>query len=509
MTYSIPARFGFSLFANLSRALISFSTGMLVARGLGPEQYGTMMFLLGTFTALRQLLDMGSSTAFYTFLSQRQRTCRFVGWYFTWIAAQFLAPLFTIWVLLPSELVELIWKGEPRSLVLLAFLASFMQSVLWSAILQIGESQRLTRRVQGVAVAVALIHFLLIIVAWWGRWLDIQIIFLFMIIEWGVAVAVVLKQLRLPAMTDEPDTLKTVGAEFWHYCRPLVPYAWLGFAYEFADRWLLQHYAGSMQQAYYSIAFQYGAIASIVTASILNIFWKEIAEAHHQQNHDRVALLYRQVSRRLFFVAAACAGYFAPWAEDILRITLGAAYVGGAATLMIMFFYPLHQTMGQIGSTMAYATGRVSVYVQLGMVVMASSMVVTYLVLASPEATFPGLGLGSLGLAGKMVGIQVLSVNAFAYYLARSLGIKFDWLFQPVSALACLSAGYLAYIIPNSLTEIGGHFWLTMFIAGILYLVMLIAIVGAAPSLVGLMRSDIDSMVAKGIRMVVDEPRRD
>jgi O-antigen/teichoic acid export membrane protein len=499
---TIRARFGFSLFANLSKAIVTFGTGMLVARGLGPEQYGTMMFLLGTFAAFRQLLDMGSSTAFFTFLSQRSRSRRFLGWYLAWLGIQFLVPVLLVGLLFPAAWIELIWKGEQRSLVLFAFLAAYLQSVLWGAVLQMGESQRLTRWVQGVALTVAMVHFLLMVIVWWRDWLEIRWILIVISIEWVIAVAVMATQLRFQAIPDEADTLKNLSSEFFRYCRPLIPYAWIGFAYEFADRWLLQNYAGSMQQAYYSVAYQFGAVAAIATSSILNIFWKEIAEAHHQANHERVALLYRKVSRALYFVAAAGAGFLAPWAEDILRITLGPAYVGGSNTLMIMLCYPLHQSMGQIGGTMAYATGKVSAYVKIGMVFMASSMVVTYFVLASPESAFPGLGLGAMGLASKMVMMQLLSVNALAYYLARSLDFKFDWRFQPASALACLGAGYLAHVIPSSLTEIADHLWLTMLVAGSLYAVMLLGIVACAPSLAGLERSDIDSLLAKGMRVI-------
>jgi O-antigen/teichoic acid export membrane protein len=499
---SIRARFGFSLFANLAKAIITFGTGMLVARGLGPEQFGTMMFLLGTFTAVRQLLDMGSSTAFFTFLSQRQRSHRFVGWYFTWLGVQFLLTLLAVGLLFPASWIELIWKGEHRHLVILAFLAAYMQSVLWSIILQMGESQRLTRWVQGVAVTVALVHFLLMALAWWGGWLAVRTVLGLMIIEWAIAVAVIVKLLRFPHLSEEPETPKSVFNEFWHYCRPLLLYSWLGFVYEFADRWLLQTYAGSVEQAYYAVAFQFGAIAAIATSSILNIFWKEIAEAHHQNNRERVAMLYRQVSRGLFFVSAAGAGFLAPWAEDILRITLGAAYVGGAATLMIMFFYPLHQSMGQIGGTMAYATGRVAAYVKIGMAFMAISIVVTYFALASADAPLPGLGLGSLGLAVKMVVMQILSVNALAFYLSRSLEIKFDWLFQPASALACLLAGMLAYAISQTLLDVNSQLWLAFLLAGLLYAMMLLALVWLAPSLAGLRRNDLAVAVTIGLRMV-------
>ena len=474
---------------------------MLVARGLGPDQYGTMMFLLGTFTAIRQLLDMGSSTAFFTFLSQRQCSRRFVGWYFAWLGVQFLVPLLAIGLLFPSAWVDLIWKGEQRDLVILAFVAAYMQSTIWSVVLQMGESQRLTRRVQGVALSIAVVHLLLMLLARWGGWLEIRAIFLLMILEWTVAAVVVVKQLRFSAMLDETDSLKNVFSEFWRYCLPLIPYAWLCFAYELADRWLLQHYAGSVQQAYYSVAFQFGAIVAIATSSILNILWKEIAEAYQQNNHERIAVLYQQVSRGLFFVAAAGAGFLTPWAEDILRVTLGAAYIGGATTLMIMFLYPLHQSMGQIGGAIAYATGRISAYVKLGMVFMASSIVAAYFILASSDAPLPGLQLGSLGLASKMVVMQILSVNLLAYYLARSLEIKFDWLFQPVVILACLCSGLLAYVIPHALLDMGSHLWTALLVSGMLYSMMLLIVIGLVPSLAGLHRTDITASLAMGLRL--------
>ena len=65
---SVGSRFSFSLIANLLKAGIGFITGLIVARGLGPEQYGRMMFLLATFMAVRGLLDLGSISAFFTFL---------------------------------------------------------------------------------------------------------------------------------------------------------------------------------------------------------------------------------------------------------------------------------------------------------------------------------------------------------------------------------------------------------------------------------------------------------
>lgn len=482
--------------------MLVFGSGLFVARGLGPEEYGLMVFLLGTFTATRQLLDMGSSTAFFTFLSQRQRGRDFVGWYFAWLGIQFLIPLLAVWLFIPSAWLNLIWKCDQRLLVVLAFIASFTQSVLWSMVMQMCESQRLTRWAQGGAMSAALIHFVLMCIGWWSGWLDIRTVLALIIVEWGVAVLVIGKNLRFSANSEETNTPKSVFVEFFNYCMPLIPYAWLGFAYEFADRWLLQTYGGSAQQAYYAVAFQFAGISAIATGSILNIFWKEIAEAHYQGNRERVGVLYQKVSRGLFFIAAVGAGFLAPWAKDILFLTLGAPYAAGSITLMIMFFYPLHQALGQIGGAMAYATGRVRLYVKNGMVMMGLSVMVTYFVLADSAAPLPGLGLGSLGLAGKMLAMQIVSVNVLAFCLSRSLGIRFDWQFQPLVVLVSVTAGLVAYAIPLTLLDLNSQIWFALPISGAIFALVMMALVGLSPNLVGLNREDVTALFSFAKRLV-------
>lgn len=475
---------------------------MLVARGLGPEQYGTMMFLIGTFAAIGQLLDMGSATAFFTFLSQRPRSRSFVGWYFVWLGVEFFLPLLAVGLLLPTSWIELIWNGEHRLLVILAFIAVYFQSTIWTVVLRMGEAQRLTRRVQGVAVAVAFAHLMLVVSAWWGDWLAIRSVFLLMIIEWVIAIAVTVKQLSFQEMAGKKDTFKTVIAEFWHYCLPIIPYTWMGCAYAFTDRWLLQNYAGSIEQAYYSVAYQFGAISAIATSSILNIFWKEIAEAHEQKNTERVVMLYRRVTRGLFCFAAAVAGFLIPWAAEILRLMLGPAYVGGVTALTIMLLYPLHQCMGQIGGTMLYATGQVRAQVVGGMIFMSSSIVVSYFLLAPSDASIPGFGLSSTGLASKMVIMQFLQVNAVAYYLSRKLKIEFEWLFQPAISLFFLGVGFVAHAIPISMIEASSLPWPSFLLSSIIYGLALIIFIALFPRLVGFNKADIVDALTYGRRMI-------
>jgi O-antigen/teichoic acid export membrane protein len=492
---SVRTRFIFTVGANLLRSLLSFASGMLLARWMGPSAYGEMAFLMGTFLAIVPLMDMGSSAAFFTFLSQRPRSRRFVLSFFGWVLLQFLVPLLVVGLLFPHQWIDAVWHGEQRALILFAFVATFMQQVLWSVIQQAGESNRQTVWVQAIGTVVAVVHLLGVVVLWTAGTLGLYAIFALIAIEYVAASALAQRTFSYAEATPSADAhaapRETTLRAYVRYCLPLVPYSWMSFVYGFADRWLLQNYGGSIQQAYYAVGAQFGAIALIATSSILRIFWKEVAEAYHGGNHERAGALYKRVSRLLFLVGAMIAGYLIPWAPDLLRVLLGPAYVGGAVTLAIMFIYPVHQSMGQIGGTMLYATERVSIQVVVGIAIMIASIAVSYLTIAPPTARIPGLGLASEGLAIKMVVMQIISVNIFAYIIARISDWPFDWIYQPASLLGCCALGWIAKQSVGGLPAFSGSFYVGMVFSGLVYLSMMAAFVYALPSLAGMTRQQI------------------
>src|SRR5438477_7907587 len=85
----VAVRIGATLVANLLRAAFSFVSAIMIARGLGAAGYGDLNFLLGSFAAMSQLLDLGTSSAFYTFISQRRRSLSFALIYTGWMTFQF------------------------------------------------------------------------------------------------------------------------------------------------------------------------------------------------------------------------------------------------------------------------------------------------------------------------------------------------------------------------------------------------------------------------------------
>ena len=452
LTHSIKSRFAASLLANGFRSLLVFATGLLLARWMGPQDYGRFVFLMASFMAFRQLLDMGASSAFFTFLSRRTRSRNFVLLFWRWVILQFLVSLALVALILPGSTLSAIWLGESRGLLVLALVATFMQGTVWNIASQMAEASRETIRLQRLNSLVVLIHFGVVLALWWLERLALPLIFLALIIEWSIAGWLAARMYRRQDSGSgdaggSADTAGTVWREFLPYCLPMIPYTWLGFAHDFADRWMLQQWGGAAEQAYYGVAQQFAGVALLATTSIMRIFWKEISEAHHQGDTEKVKHLYDKVSKLLYFVSASMAGAAIPWAGDILQITVGDAYRSGVVTFMLMLFYPVMQSMGQICGTMLYATGQTKVQSVLGMIFMLISMLTAYFVLAPADAVVPGWGMASQGMAWKMVLLAFIQVNVLAWYIARKFGWNFLWYYQIGTLLICLVNGWLSWLI--------------------------------------------------------------
>jgi len=506
---SVKTRFIVSLAANVGRAGVSFFAGVLTARALSPIGYGDLFFLLGSFTAIRALMDMGTSQAFYTFIAQSSKQGVFYWVYFTWLALQFMVIVVLVLVALPDDMIDRIWLEQSRDVILLAFLASFMQQKVWTTIIQICEAVRMTVLVQLSGLAVVLVHLALVNLFIWYGILSIQTVLYLVLGEYVFAslfiwwVLTFYQNQPRREELEQPLKLSKVLSQYWVFCRPLIIVALAAFAYEFIDRWLLQRFGGSEQQGFYQISAQFAAVSLLATASVLSIFWKEIAEAYKQENHVRVSLLYHKVSRSLVMLGAIVACFLVPWAEQLTMLMLGDAYLNAWPILAIMFLYPVHQSLGQINGAMFMACERTGPYMKLSLFGMVISMPVTYFMLVpSGEWFISGLGLGALGLALKMVGLNVLMVNLQAYMLARYHGWKYDWWYQIEGVLALLILGFslkfICVFVAGDLLIAAEALELVLFMlgTGVAYLFGVIIYVWVRPSLFGLERQDLKTALS-------------
>jgi O-antigen/teichoic acid export membrane protein len=214
-------------------------------------------------------------------------------------------------------------------------------------------------------------------------------------------------------------------------------------------------------------------VALIATTSIIQIAWKEVAEAYGQGNLTRVRLLYGKIGKSMYFATFLLSGLFIPFSKELLSLLLGPAYVAGWLALAIMFFYPIQQTLGHINGSMLYAMGKTRVKSRIGIGFMLTSMVVTYVMLAPRDAAVPGLQLGAVGLSLKMVLCALVEVNLMALFVGKYIGVPFDWTHQVQVTLVILGLAFLSKFLMEGvlgLLTLKGNLLLTLAASGLLYL---------------------------------------
>lgn len=500
---SIRTRFLVSVGSNTTRAALGLLSGLLVARGLSPSGYGDFTFLMGSFVALKALLDLGSANAFFTLISQRPRQREFYLFYFAWQAVQFFTMVAFVALFCPPKLLNEIWLGNQRGLVLLAFLAAFAQQQMWQTVSQVGESSRQSVRIQVMNLGVAAVHLLIVTVCLLTAFLSVGIVFGIILAEYTIATVISSWFLH----DRSCSSAAAVGAfrfsemcgEFWNYCKPLTVMSVVTFMYFFADRWLLQHFGGSKQQGFYQIAAQFGAVSLLATTSILSIFWKEIAEAQARGDTARVARLYWRVLRGLVMVSAVLSGLLIPWSRQLIAVFLGQAYSMAAPVLAIMFLYPILQSMGQINGTMLLASGKTRAFSILTIIGMLVSVPITYFVQAPRSGGFlPGLGLGAMGMGIKMVGLAFVTVNVQGLVVARINRWKFDWIFQVGAIGAAVLLGYLSRFITYVIWPTSSAITLALLpefvFCATLYVLAIATLLWIFPELAGLEKSELRNL---------------
>jgi len=495
MADSIFKRTGFTFFATGMRALVLLSTSIYLAQTLGPSVFGKLSFLIASFVALKAFLDLGTSSAFYTFLSQKEEDLESLCYYGLWLIVQFLVPLIIIFLILPDHWLTIIWPDSSIPLILLAYLAIFAQNGLWVTVTQIGDAQRQTYLIQSVSLLLSILYIGLIFLLDMFNSLSITAVLLCLGFEHTLLSILVFR--RLVSNINGSRSLNLSGASsyflrMFKYCLPLIPYTIIAASTEFGDRWLLQYYGGSDEQAYYAVAWQISAVALLATTAFIRIFWKEIADAFASKDFNRMELLFNTSLKSLFLITAVVICALVYWVDEIVLFLLGEEYIKGAMVLSLLLFYPLHQCLGQMLSSFLYATEQSVLLAVSGSITLLLGLLLTYVLLAPSQAIIGGFDLGAKGLASKMLIVQFLNVNIVAYLVTKKMKWEFDFSYQLSTLLLCLGAGGLSqYVVSWLIMMFEWPLMLVIFVYGLVYLFMITVVVIYLPKVVGLTKKDV------------------
>ena len=365
-----------------------------------------------------------------------------------------------------------------------------MQGSVWTAVSQMGESERLTVAVQAIATFVMMMHLVVIVAFFLFNYLTLSALFIAIFLEWlfgsFLLLYVYFRKSNRSLPKENNESFKSIFAEYYIYCIPFIPYAVVSFFHDFLDRWMLQTWSGSKEQAYFALAQQICALSMLAVASILRIFWKEVSEAKENKDFEKLRLIYETATKMMFVIATSISLFMIPFASDLILLTVGSSYLLGSDTLLILLLYPSYQALGQICITMFLATGMIRANTLIGVCIMLTGLVVTYFFLAPSEYYIPGLNLASKGLALKMVLIQFIQVNIMALYIAHFYKWRFHFAHQIWIFIGCLLLSFTSKYLVNLFTNSDLNVIFEVALSSIIYFGIIFSLIYKFPSLVGL-----------------------
>jgi|SaaInlLV_10m_DNA_2_1039722.scaffolds.fasta_scaffold00787_7 O-antigen/teichoic acid export membrane protein len=438
MTFS--NRYLITLSSNIIRAILNFVVSISVARYLMPEAYGDYQYVLTMMTAMMLLVNMGTEKAYFTFISQKLQSAKFHLFYFGWQIVQ-LIIVFIFIMLLSGDLYHALFKDIEKTLILIAMIAVFFVGNVQNSINHIIESIRKTHYSQSLSIGVAVFHLVVVMSFIYFKNLEIETLFMILFLEYflyAFVLGIMIKKFTL--FSDDEFDLKVVFSKFYRYSKPLFFLSLFGFVYTVTDRWLIQTYVGSQGQAFFAISMQFSALTMLVTSSVLNVFWKEIAESLEKNDIEKSKKYFEVVSKNLFIFTTMVSSILFFFSDEILKYFYTDDYFGASLVFKLIMLYPIFQSMGQLYSSFCLASSQTTLYAKVSYLSTVAGIVLAFWFLADF-----GLGMGAEGIAIKFLLIGIFISYILEYYIVKYLKSGFDILYKIKYAVILFGISYLLY----------------------------------------------------------------
>ncbi len=495
-TDSLNKRYFSKLSSNLVRLVTSFATNMIIPRALGPGNYGDFCFLTDFFNKIVGFLDMGTSVAFYTKLSQRKNEFGLVSFYLYFSGIiWFVLFSFVICIHLTATYKYIL----PDQKIFYIYLACFMGILSWVVtvlrkmvdaygVTVAGEMAKIVQN--GLGLSAIFLLFILHQLSLANLFYYHYLILLFLaaafiwimdrkkftlIQSWKLSLAQVRKYIR----------------EFYSYSHPLFIVSFMGLLLGILDRWLLQYFGGSIQQGFYGISYRIGTICFLFTSALTPLLMREFSIAFEANEPQEIGRLFRRYVPVVYSIAAYFSCFIAVQADSVAYIIGGSRFAAASKTVMIMAFFPINQTLGQLVNSVYYATGQTRLYRNISIFFGIIALPIIWFLVAPKEKM--GLNLGATGLAIKLVSLQFISVNVRLFFTAKYLKIEFrKYVARQFGAvITFLGLAYIARYGIRSVFETPGNVLLNFICSGIIYSVCAVGLLIVFPGFWGLSADDI------------------
>lgn len=442
---SVRRRYAATLFAQGLQLALSVASASVVPRALGPIVFGNYSFLLNMSGYLRGVTEPSVQQAFFTFSSQEERSGALTRLYGAWVIAQLGLLLAVVAIVTLAGWTSRLWPGQQLDQIVLITVLDWTV-FLSIAFKQLGDSKGFTSRPQLIGAIVAFVTTAAIVVLAVLHHLNFYN-YAWLNLTSAAVTSVVIGRWLLVVHREScwdgaiRDRACAYLRQWWTYARPLIAIEYVSPIVALLSTYLIQAWYGSYEQGQLALATRWSAVVLLFTSSAVMILWREIARATQSNDRISAARTYERMTRPLVFVTIAGCLWMSLSARALVTLFAGAEFTAAVPVLMIMAFYPLAQTLGQLSTAGLKAAGRTVEYRNFALMLLLPDLALTYFLLAPPTAIVPGLGLGAIGSALKVTGLALVGVQFYQWDLLRSFGGSYRRVLKQQLTAGLVAAG--------------------------------------------------------------------
>jgi len=409
------------LFANIVNGLINIILVAIVPKALGPIAFGQFSYLQQFFSQIVGFLDAGTSMAFFTKLSANHRRSELITFYFIYSFIILVFMTLFIYTVKGLGYTDSMFPNIPDQYLYvgmgLGFLTWFTQIYI-----KISDAYALTTSVELLKITHKILTMLLLLYFVNYLVFDLWAYFHFNYLAFISFILIIsLFFIRKSIFTK---SLLTFNLQFYQLIKEFVIYSYpiflfsiVGIGVGLFDIWLLQKMSGSSETGFYNLAYSIASMCFLFTSAMTPIITREFSKSYEKQDIKHIIRLFHRYIPMLYSIAAFFAIFISFQSENLIHIFTDAKFKNAAFALVVMAFYPIHQTYGQLTGSLFFATGQTNTYKNIGLISSLIGLPLTFLFLYIFQ-------LGALGLAWKIVIVQIIAVNLQLYFNCKFLEIS-------------------------------------------------------------------------------------
>ncbi|MFW2612226.1 lipopolysaccharide biosynthesis protein [Aliarcobacter butzleri] len=419
METSFKKRYIIKLLSNLVNGVINIILVAIIPKALGPVSFGYFSYLQQFFNQIISFLDAGTSTAFFAKLSAKDTRIELLSFYFIFSLFLICLLLFMIYIIEIFDYTIIFLPDIPKEYI---YYGAIFGIFTWATqvYIKISDAYALTISVEIIKIIhkVATLLLLLYIINFLPFDLYTYFYFHFIsLISFLLIISVLFlkKNIISKQIFDCKIKYFNIIKEFYTYCSPLFVFNVIAILISLFDIWLLQTMSGSVQTGFYGLAYSISAMCFLFTSAMTPIITREFSKSFEENDIERVKKLFKRYIPMLYAISTYFSVFLVFQAENLLVIFTDEKFKDALFVLVIMAFYPIHQTYGQLSGSLFFSNGTTKLYRNIGLISSLIGLLFSYLFIYHFE-------LGALGFGIKMILAQIIGVNIQLYFNTKLLG---------------------------------------------------------------------------------------